>query len=125
MLYLMHRLCIVTWKVGLLFVFVSYQQLEIPLYVKPVSGMSKPCLQSLVQIPDILCQEEDELYHNGKEACGSDIAAAIHNGSGGYSSLSVSLHCCVLHTYITHPVSKKMPDIWQRIFIIFLKTYIH
>jgi len=63
-------------------VIVRYQQLEIPLYIKPVDGMSKPCLKSLVQLPDILCEEEVDLYHRAKEACGSDLAATIHNGSG-------------------------------------------
>jgi len=63
----------------------SYERLEIPLYIKPVDGMSKPCMQSLVSLPDILCHEEDDLYHNAKEACGSDLASAIHNGSGGCS----------------------------------------
>jgi len=47
--------------------------------------MSQPCLQSLVHLPDILFQEEDDLYHKAKEACGSDVAATVHNGSGGYS----------------------------------------
>ena len=47
--------------------------------------MSKPCLESLVQLPDVLCQEEDDLYHSAKEACGSDLAARVHNGAGRYS----------------------------------------
>ena len=51
--------------------------------------MSEPCLHSLVHLPDILCQEEDDLYHSAKEACGSNLAATIHNGSGRCSFCSV------------------------------------
>jgi len=61
------------------------ERVEIPLYIKPVDGTSKPCLESLVQLPDVLCQEEDDLYHNAKEACGSDLAARVHNAAGRYS----------------------------------------
>jgi len=61
---------------------VSYERLELPLYIEPVDRMSKPCLQSLVQLPDILSQEEDDVYHRAKTACGSDIVAMIHNSSG-------------------------------------------
>ena len=60
----------------------SYERIEIPLYIQTVDGVSMPCLQSLVRLPDILCQEEDDLYRSAKEACCSDLAAMIHNGSG-------------------------------------------
>ena len=61
------------------------ERLEIPLYIKPVDRMTEPCLQSLGNLPDILCREEDDLYCSAREACGSDLAAAIHNGSGRHS----------------------------------------
>jgi len=64
--------------------FVSYERLEIPLYIQTVDRISMPCLQSLVRLPDILCQEEVDLYHSAKEACCSNLAAMIHNGSGGF-----------------------------------------
>ena len=35
-----------------------------------------------MKLPDVLCQEEDDLYHSAKEACGSDLAARVHNGAG-------------------------------------------
>jgi len=78
-------LCLLLNEFGyllLLFVCVRYERVEIPLYIKPVHGVSDPCLQSLVQLPDILLQEEDDLYHSAREACGSDLTAMIHNGSG-------------------------------------------
>ena len=114
MLYLMYRLCIVTLKLALSFIFVRSQRLEIPLYIKPVDGISEPCLQSLVRLPDILCQEEDDLYHNAKETCGSDIVAAIHNGSGGYSH---GLPVCSIVCYIPiiYTLSQKDPSFWSPI----------
>jgi len=44
--------------------------------------MSEPCLQSLVELPDIVSQEETNLYHCAMQACGSDLTAMIHNGAG-------------------------------------------
>jgi len=72
---------VVIWTLDVV-VVVSYERIEIPLYIQTVDGMSTPCMQSLVRLPDILCQEENDLYRNAKEACCSDLAAMIQNGSG-------------------------------------------
>jgi BRCA1/BRCA2-containing complex subunit 3 len=59
----------------------DYERLEIPLYIEPVERISDPCLRSLVHLPEILCHEEDDLYHQAKQACGMDLSSAVHNGS--------------------------------------------
>ena len=39
-----------------------YLRAEVPLHIVPTTHISQPCLESLVQLPSILSQEEEEAY---------------------------------------------------------------
>ncbi|KAK2154852.1 hypothetical protein LSH36_256g06064 [Paralvinella palmiformis] len=56
-------------------------RLEVPLYIAPADCISKPCLDSLVNMPRILCQEEEECYLRTTQVPDMDLVFRIHNGA--------------------------------------------
>lgn len=59
----------------------QYSRVEIPLHIVPSSGIGKACLESLVELPRILCQEEDEAYNKTLEKKDLDLITRMHNSS--------------------------------------------
>lgn len=59
----------------------QYMRLEIPFHIVPQSKVSAPCLQSLVDLPRILSQEEEEAYIKTTQCPDLDLICQIHNGS--------------------------------------------
>lgn len=57
-------------------------RLEVPLQIVPADCISKPCLDSLVDMPRILCQEEEECYMKTTQIPDMDLVFRIHNGAG-------------------------------------------
>ena len=57
-------------------------RLEIPLHIVPQLKISTPCLESLVELPRILGQEEEEAYTKTTQSSELDVVSQIHNGSG-------------------------------------------
>ncbi|XP_066266432.1 lys-63-specific deubiquitinase BRCC36-like [Branchiostoma lanceolatum] len=64
-----------------------YERIEIPLHILPQDTMSRPCLESLVELPQIFSQEEQEAYSRTLGE-GLDLTTCIHNGTVYMQSLS-------------------------------------
>ncbi|BFZ00312.1 hypothetical protein BsWGS_03351 [Bradybaena similaris] len=58
----------------------QFQQVQVPLYITPSYSISRACLNSLVDIPKILLQEEDEAYEKVTDGS-QDLLTRIHNAS--------------------------------------------
>ena len=57
-------------------------RLEVPIHVIQTPSISKACLDSLVELPQIISEEEEESYTAvSKEVC-TNLATHIHNGAG-------------------------------------------
>uniref|UniRef100_A0A8C6TW18 BRCA1/BRCA2-containing complex, subunit 3 n=1 Tax=Neogobius melanostomus TaxID=47308 RepID=A0A8C6TW18_9GOBI len=59
----------------------EYERLEIPIHVLPREAISKACLDSAVELPRILCQEEQDTYRKIHALSHLDPVTRIHNGS--------------------------------------------
>ncbi|UYV82984.1 BRCC3 [Cordylochernes scorpioides] len=59
----------------------QYMRLEIPLHIVPSSHVSMPCLHALVQLPRILCQEEQDAYSLTCRVPDLDILTKLHNSA--------------------------------------------
>ncbi|XP_064483943.1 lys-63-specific deubiquitinase BRCC36-like [Ornithodoros turicata] len=58
-----------------------YVRVEIPLYLVPATHISSACLSALVQLPAILCQEEQDIYNMTKQVPGLDFLTKTHNSA--------------------------------------------
>ncbi|CAL1530581.1 unnamed protein product [Lymnaea stagnalis] len=58
----------------------EFQRLEVPLFITPSYQIGKPCLDSLVDLPKILLQEEDDAYERVTVES-QDLLTRIHNTS--------------------------------------------
>uniref|UniRef100_A0A023GHH5 Putative lys-63-specific deubiquitinase brcc36 n=1 Tax=Amblyomma triste TaxID=251400 RepID=A0A023GHH5_AMBTT len=58
-----------------------YVRMEIPLYIVPSTHISNACLDALVRLPEILCQEEQDMYSLTKQVPGLDLLTKMHNDS--------------------------------------------
>ncbi|EEC09488.1 C6.1A, putative, partial [Ixodes scapularis] len=58
-----------------------YVRAEIPLYIVPSTHISNACLEALVQLPQILCQEEEDMFGFTKQVPRLDLLTKMHNGS--------------------------------------------
>lgn len=65
----------------------QYLRLEVPVHVVPTQTIGKACLQSLVELPQILQQEEAEAYEKTKKITDLDLLTRIHNSSVYTNSL--------------------------------------
>ncbi|XP_016403068.1 lys-63-specific deubiquitinase BRCC36-like, partial [Sinocyclocheilus rhinocerous] len=59
----------------------EYERIEIPIHVVPHEAIGKVCLESAVELPRILCQEEQDTYRRIHSLTHLDPIAKIHNGS--------------------------------------------
>lgn len=57
----------------------QYIRLEVPLHIQPTSCLSKPCLQSMVELPEILFQEEKDSYDATTKLTFLSILAQLNN----------------------------------------------
>lgn len=58
-----------------------YVRAEIPLYIVPSTHISNACLEALVQLPQILCQEEEDMFGFTKQVPRLDLLTKMHNGA--------------------------------------------
>ncbi|XP_050036207.1 lys-63-specific deubiquitinase BRCC36-like [Dermacentor andersoni] len=58
-----------------------YVRMEIPLHIVPSTHISNACLDALVRLPEILCQEEQDMYSLTKQVPGLDLLTRMHNNS--------------------------------------------
>ncbi|KAH0630990.1 hypothetical protein JD844_004441 [Phrynosoma platyrhinos] len=58
-----------------------YERIEIPIHVVPHNTIGKVCLESAVELPKILCQEEQDAYRKIHSLTHLDSITKIHNGS--------------------------------------------
>ncbi|KFV94828.1 Lys-63-specific deubiquitinase BRCC36, partial [Eurypyga helias] len=58
-----------------------YERIEIPIHVVPHEAIGKVCLESAVELPKILCQEEQDAYRRIHSLTHLDSVTKIHNGS--------------------------------------------
>uniref|UniRef100_H3B4B9 BRCA1/BRCA2-containing complex subunit 3 n=1 Tax=Latimeria chalumnae TaxID=7897 RepID=H3B4B9_LATCH len=61
--------------------FCRYERIEIPIHVVPHETIGKVCLESAVELPKILCQEEQDAYRRIHSLTHLDPITKIHNGS--------------------------------------------
>ncbi|KAK2818848.1 hypothetical protein Q5P01_024409 [Channa striata] len=59
----------------------EYERVEIPIHVVPREAIGKVCLESAVELPRILCQEEQDTYRKIHSLAHLDPVTKIHNGS--------------------------------------------
>ncbi|VFV36325.1 lys-63-specific deubiquitinase [Lynx pardinus] len=81
----------------------EYERIEIPIHIVPHVTIGKVCLESAVELPKILCQEEQDAYRRIHSLTHLDSVTKIHNGSApslcargwGAPSGRVFPHLCV------------------------------
>lgn len=56
-------------------------RIEVPLHIVPTACLSQPCLQSMVELPEILVQEEDEAYQATLRLPHLNQLAQLHNSA--------------------------------------------
>lgn len=59
----------------------QYVRKEVPFYIEPNKGIGRACMDSLVQLPRILCQEEKEAFSKTTEVTDLDLITKLHNVS--------------------------------------------
>uniref|UniRef100_A0A2I2YVX5 Lys-63-specific deubiquitinase n=1 Tax=Gorilla gorilla gorilla TaxID=9595 RepID=A0A2I2YVX5_GORGO len=59
----------------------EYERIEIPIHIVPHVTIGKACLESAVELPKILCQEEQDAYWRIHSLTHLDSVTKIHNGS--------------------------------------------
>ncbi|KAB0386871.1 hypothetical protein FD755_001827 [Muntiacus reevesi] len=59
----------------------EYERIEIPIHIVPHVTIGKVCLESAVELPKILCQEEQGAYRRIHSLTHLDSVTKIHNGS--------------------------------------------
>lgn len=59
----------------------EYERIEIPIHIVPHVSVGKVCLESAVELPKILCQEEQDAYRRIHSLTHLDSVTKIHNGS--------------------------------------------
>ncbi|KAL1774736.1 lys-63-specific deubiquitinase BRCC36 isoform X2 [Sigmodon hispidus] len=59
----------------------EYERIEIPVHIVPHTTIRKVCLESSIELPEILCQEEQDAYRRIHRLRHLDSVTKIHNGS--------------------------------------------
>ncbi|XP_049639084.1 lys-63-specific deubiquitinase BRCC36-like [Suncus etruscus] len=59
----------------------EYERMEIPIHIVPHTTIGKVCLESAVELPKVLCQEEQDAYRRIHSLTHLDTVTKIHNGS--------------------------------------------
>ncbi|XP_043913444.1 lys-63-specific deubiquitinase BRCC36 isoform X3 [Protopterus annectens] len=90
----------------------EYDRIEIPVHVAPHDTIGKVCLESAVELPKILCQEEQDAYRRIHSLTHLDPVTKIHNGSGKKTSLSVFFmkNLCSQMSAISGPLLQWLED---------------
>ncbi|XP_043913442.1 lys-63-specific deubiquitinase BRCC36 isoform X1 [Protopterus annectens] len=99
----------------------EYDRIEIPVHVAPHDTIGKVCLESAVELPKILCQEEQDAYRRihsfhvlqtSESLTHLDPVTKIHNGSGKKTSLSVFFmkNLCSQMSAISGPLLQWLED---------------
>ncbi|XP_069107234.1 lys-63-specific deubiquitinase-like [Argopecten irradians] len=81
----------------------QYSPIEVPLHIVPSSGLGRACLDSLVELPKILSQEEAEAYHK-VTSNDLDLITTIHNSSVYTKSL------CHIMEVMSAPLIQSLED---------------
>ena len=61
-----------------------YERIEIPLHIVPSTSIGQACLESLVELPRIFSQEEEEAYQSLARKPNMDLITKLHNASGKF-----------------------------------------
>lgn len=61
-----------------------YERIEIPLHIVPSTSIGQACLESLVELPRIFSQEEEEAYQSLARKPNMDLITKLHNASGRF-----------------------------------------
>ncbi|XP_078004010.1 lys-63-specific deubiquitinase BRCC36 isoform X1 [Phascolarctos cinereus] len=59
----------------------EYERVDIPLHIVPQDTMGKASLEAAIELPKILCQEEQDAYRKIHSLTHLDAVTKIHNGS--------------------------------------------
>ncbi|CAK8698157.1 lys-63-specific deubiquitinase BRCC36-like [Clavelina lepadiformis] len=59
----------------------QYERIEVPMYVEKTKTLSEVNLQTLIDLPNILVQEEAQAYETVAGSCGDHILTNIHNAA--------------------------------------------
>ncbi|XP_031801037.1 lys-63-specific deubiquitinase BRCC36 isoform X1 [Sarcophilus harrisii] len=65
----------------------EYERVDVPLHVLPQDTMGKASLEAAIELPKILCQEEQDAYRKIHSLTHLDAVTKIHNGSGSGETL--------------------------------------
>ncbi|XP_064615336.1 lys-63-specific deubiquitinase BRCC36-like [Liolophura sinensis] len=66
----------------------QYSRIEVPLHIVPSARVGPACLESLVELPNILRLEESEAYEQIRQNKDLDLMTCIHNAAVYTKSLS-------------------------------------
>ncbi|KAF6389739.1 BRCA1/BRCA2-containing complex subunit 3 [Rhinolophus ferrumequinum] len=83
----------------------EYERIEIPIHIVPHVTIGKVCLESAVELPKILCQEEQDAYRRIHSLTHLDSVTKIHNGSAG--GLLV-VECCLICVFPIEVFTKNL-----------------
>ncbi|XP_029650271.1 lys-63-specific deubiquitinase BRCC36 [Octopus sinensis] len=67
----------------------QFERIEIPLNIVPSGSIGQACLESLVDLPRIISQEEDEAYQGLAQNSDMDLITKLHNASVYSCSLAL------------------------------------
>lgn len=98
--------------------FYRYARVEVPLHIVPSSGLGKACLESLIELPKILCQEEEEEYKKATADPELDLITKLQNSSGILHSLF-----CMSQVLEVRKVTPLLESHWPRVFDSPLPVY--
>ncbi|XP_050995634.1 lys-63-specific deubiquitinase BRCC36-like [Acomys russatus] len=82
----------------------EYERIEIPIHIVPRTTIGKVCLKSAVELPRILCQEEQDAYRRIHGLTHLDSVTKIHNGS------VFTKHLCSQLTAVCGPLLQWLED---------------
>lgn len=86
----------------------EYERLEIPIHIVPHATIGKVCLRSAVELPGILCQEEQDAYRKIHGLTHLDSVTKIHNGS------VFTKHLCSQMSAVCGPLLQWLEDRLQQ-----------
>ncbi|KAH8028262.1 hypothetical protein HPB51_014217 [Rhipicephalus microplus] len=97
-----------------------YVRMEIPLHIVPCTYISQACLDALVRLPEILCQEEQDMYNMTKQVPGLDLLTRMHNNSEMSRHSAMPHDCtamCSRAHWLCHQPMQSMFCLLIRVFV--------
>ncbi|XP_074064062.1 lys-63-specific deubiquitinase BRCC36 [Macrotis lagotis] len=82
----------------------EYERADIPLHIVPQDTMGKASLEAVIELPRILCQEEQDTYHRIHSLTHLDAVTKIYNGSVFTNNM------CNKMTAISNPLMQWLED---------------